>query len=88
LLFLLPLLSTKTESGFFPREQKNRNDFELPENTGNTSFCMMVRVDCGFSSLYDNDVDERKRTINSNREKEREREIKIKHGLGDLDQGL
>jgi hypothetical protein len=59
------------ESGFFPREQENRNDFESLEYTGNTSFCMMMLVDCGFSSLYDNNVDERKRTINNNRGKKR-----------------
>jgi hypothetical protein len=33
---------------------------------------MMVRVDCGFSSLYDN-KDERKETINNDGKSERER---------------
>src|SRR4051794_40432238 len=32
------LLSTKSESGFCPRKQKNRNNFQSPNNTSNSSF--------------------------------------------------
>jgi hypothetical protein len=43
----------KAESGFCTRKQKNQNNFESPDHKDNSSFCMMVRIDCGFSSLYD-----------------------------------
>jgi len=47
-------------------------NLNYPNHIAKQNFCMMVRVDCGFSFLYDNNG-ERKETIKSDGNSEKER---------------